>query len=281
VKPLLLTFDVEEFDWVVGPSGRLPLEDQVAVTANGLREMLPVLDRHRAPATFFVTGVFARRATGLISEIAKAGHEVAVHGLDHADAYARIEPSVAVDRLRRARAEVEAAAARPARGLRTPRLSRCQPAVVREAGFSYDASIHPTWIPGRSFGLHLPRRPWREHSVTMVPISVPPVVRIPVSWQLFQLVGPRLGKAALGPAAWRSDYLHLYFHPWEAVKLSTLGVKSQFTRRTGPVFLETLDTILRWSQGRFAATTIEAFLGLDSHRCQVRRFRRSCGKVVF
>lgn len=264
MKPLLLTFDVEEFDWVVGRSGRLPLEDQIAVTASGLREMLPLLDRHTAPATFFVTGVFARHASDLISEVATAGHEVAVHGLEHADEYARIEPPIAVDRLRRARAEVEAAAGRPARGLRTPRLSRCRPAVVREAGFSYDASIHPTWIPGRSFGLHHSRRPWLEHSVTMVPISVPPFVRIPVSWQFFQLVGRRLGTAALGPAAWRSDYLHLYFHPWEAVKLSTLGVKSPFTRRTGPVFLDALDTILRWSQGRFAATTIEDFFDLCS-----------------
>jgi hypothetical protein len=185
VKNLLLTYDVEEFDWRLGGGRPLPQSEQIGITAEGLRKVLPIHERHRAPATFFVTGAFALAEPGLLTEMAQTGHEVAVHGLAHGDDYANLEPTVAIDRLKRARKIVEAASGQEAVGMRTPRLRHCLAFVVRDAGFSYDASPHPTWIPPRYFGLHYPRSPWRKEGILKVPISVLPFLRMPARVSVF------------------------------------------------------------------------------------------------
>ena len=48
MKPLLLTFDVEEFDWPVVDSKQLPIAEQTAITAEGLRLLLPLLAKNWA-----------------------------------------------------------------------------------------------------------------------------------------------------------------------------------------------------------------------------------------
>lgn len=49
----------------------------------GTEEILKVLDERRISATFFVLLSRARRYPGLLAEVAAAGHEIALHGLDH------------------------------------------------------------------------------------------------------------------------------------------------------------------------------------------------------
>ncbi len=261
-----MTFDVEEFDWRLGGGRQLPAAEQIAITAKGLRFLLPLHERHRAPATFFVTGVFASAEPDLLSRMAAAGHEIAVHGLEHADDYAKLTPTVAIDRLRRARELVETASGAPAIGVRTPRLRQCPATVLRDAGFSYDASPHPTWMPGRYFGLNLPRTPWLEQGITKVPISVLPWIRMPVSWMWFQLAGPRLGLLGARLAALGAPLLHLYFHPWEAVSLRPLGASHPFSMRTGAPFLEALDRLLDWSHGRMPAMTVRDAIAAGAPR---------------
>jgi peptidoglycan/xylan/chitin deacetylase (PgdA/CDA1 family) len=267
VKKLLLTYDVEEFDWRLGGGRPLPASEQIGITAEGLRKLLPIHRRHRAPATFFVTGAFASAEPELVKETAQAGHEIAVHGLAHGDDYANLEPTIAIDRLKRARVLVEAASGQEAVGMRTPRLRHCLPFVVRDAGFSYDASPHPTWIPGRYFGLHFRRAPWRQEGITKVPISVLPGIRMPVSWMWFQFAGPRLGLLGARLALLRAPYLHLYFHPWEAISLRPFGALPPFSFRTGEVFLEALDRLLTWSSERLEPQTVKDTLDPVPRTC--------------
>ena len=113
--------------------------------------------------------------------------------------------------------------------MRTPRLRHCRAAVVRDAGFAYDASPHPTWVPGRYFGLHYRREPWREEGIIRVPISVLPGLRMPVSWMWFQLAGSRLG---------------------------LLGAPALISAHTGSPFLEGLDRLLAWSKGRLTSMSV-------------------------
>ena len=49
----------------------------------GTDSILKVLDERRLSATFFVLLSRARRYPGLLAEVAAAGHEIALHGLDH------------------------------------------------------------------------------------------------------------------------------------------------------------------------------------------------------
>jgi hypothetical protein len=260
VKKFLLTYDVEEFDWRVGGGRPLPVNEQIAVTAEGLRSLLSLHERHQVRATFFVTGAFAAAEPELVAETARNGHEVAVHGLEHRDDYASLEPAVAIERLKRARELVEAASGQEAIGMRTPRLRSCLAFVVRDAGFSYDASPHPTWIPHRYFGLRYPRAPWHRDGITKIPISVLPFLRVPVSWMWFQFVGARLGLAGARLALIGAPYLHLYFHPWEAVSLRRFGAPPPFSLRTGQAFLESLDRLMSWGTGCLEPSTVKEVL---------------------
>ena len=264
MKKLLLTYDVEEFDWRLGGGRPLPHDQQIGITADGLRLILPVHEHHQVPGTFFVTGAFAEAEPDLVRELATAGHEVGVHGLEHRDDYANLEPAVAIDRLKHARRLVEATSGQKAVGMRTPRLRNCLAFVIRDAGFSYDASPHPTWIPGRYFGLRFRRHPWQKSGITKVPISVLPGLRMPVSWMWFQLAGPRLGLMGARLAPIGSPYLHLYFHPWEAISLRPYGAPPPFSHRTGEVFLDSLDRLMSWSAGRLEPTTVCNYLRLPA-----------------
>jgi peptidoglycan/xylan/chitin deacetylase (PgdA/CDA1 family) len=259
LKPLLLTFDVEEFDLPLELGRGLDIETQIKVTLRGLRRILPVLRRHAVPATFFVTGEVARRRPETLAELLGDGHEVAVHGLLHGDDYATMAAEQAVDRLRRARGLIETAIGAPALGLRTPRLRPCPAAIVRRAGFVYDASPHPTWVPGRYNGLRLPRSPWMDDGVLCLPISVLPAVRLPVSWLFCRAAGPRLGTALAHLAARGMPYLHLYFHPWEAVPLRPFGVPPWLRLRTGDAFLDLLATLLASATESFEPMTLSAY----------------------
>lgn len=243
-KALLLTFDVEELDWPVERGRRLRIESQMRATARGVRRILPVLERHRVSATFFITGELAHHRPDTVRRIVEAGHEAAVHGLAHADDYARMDERRAVQRLSRARALVEAVSGRPALGMRTPRLQPCPARLLRAAGFAYDASPHPTWVPGRYNGLRLPRSPWEEEGVLRVPISVLPGLRAPVSWIWYRSLGSRLGLLGARLAARQAVYLQLYFHPWEAVELRVFGIPWWLAARTGKPFLCILDRLL-------------------------------------
>lgn len=49
----------------------------------GTDRILQVLDERQLSATFFVLLSRARRHPGLLAEVAAAGHEIALHGLDH------------------------------------------------------------------------------------------------------------------------------------------------------------------------------------------------------
>ena len=148
-RPLLLTFDVEEFTWPLELGHSISVAEQLAVTRRGLNLVLPILARHRTPATFFVTGTFAAAEAAGVAEIVSRGHEVGVHGLSHADDYASMPLARAIERLRRARDIVAQAAGQALVGVRTPRLRVCAGRVLSEAGFAYDASVHPTWVWGR------------------------------------------------------------------------------------------------------------------------------------
>lgn len=263
MKSLLLTFDVEEFDLSVEWGRPLTMATQIDVTVRGLARILPVLERHRVRATFFATGVFAQARGDLLRALATAGHEVAVHGLAHQDDYGKMDAVTAVERLRAARTLVESAAGRVAAGVRTPHLRPCPAERLHAAGFIYDASPHPTWVPTRYNGLRFPRRPWREHGLLRVPISVVPGLRLPISFFWYRVSGVRMRRLCATAAGYGAPYLQVYFHPWEAEEIRRHGAPAWLAVRTGPPFVAALDALLTWAAPRLRAETVADFV----HTC--------------
>ncbi|SDN92469.1 Peptidoglycan/xylan/chitin deacetylase, PgdA/CDA1 family [Actinomyces ruminicola] len=78
-----------------------------------------VLAAHDAHATFFMLLTRARRSPGLVQELVRAGHEIALHGMDHRRV-TTLRRRELTPWLRDARAELEDIAGVPVRWFRPP-----------------------------------------------------------------------------------------------------------------------------------------------------------------
>jgi len=85
----------------------------------GTDRVLGALAAHGATATFFVLLTRVRKHPGLLGEVLAAGHEVALHGVDHR-ALPTLDPAEVVRRVRDGRDELEQAVGRPVRWYRPP-----------------------------------------------------------------------------------------------------------------------------------------------------------------
>ncbi|MGY2085981.1 polysaccharide deacetylase family protein [Blastococcus sp. SYSU DS0539] len=85
----------------------------------GTDRVLPVLADAGATATFFVLMTRVRRYRSLLDEVVAAGHEVALHGVDHR-ALPTLPPVEVARLVRSGRAELEDAIDRPVRWYRPP-----------------------------------------------------------------------------------------------------------------------------------------------------------------
>ncbi len=66
-----------------------------------------------------------------------------------------------------------------------PRMMPVDEKEVEKAGYSYNSSINPTFLPGRYNNLKVSRTYFKEGNVTQVPASVSPNFRIPLFWLSF------------------------------------------------------------------------------------------------
>lgn len=85
----------------------------------GTDRVLTALDHAGATATFFVLLTRVRRYPALLAEVVAAGHEVALHGVDHR-ALPTLPPAEVARLVRAGRAELEDAAGVPVRWFRPP-----------------------------------------------------------------------------------------------------------------------------------------------------------------
>jgi peptidoglycan/xylan/chitin deacetylase (PgdA/CDA1 family) len=245
-----LTFDVEEFDVPLEYGHWIPADEQDGVAATGLRAVLRLLDELALPATLFCTALFAERHAELIRRAATA-HEIASHGVRHLG----LEPGDA----RRSRERLERLVGGSVVGFRAPRMARLGAAELVAAGYAYDASEHPTWLPGRYNRLGAPRRAARRDGLYSVPASVTPLLRLPLFWLSFKNVP---GWSIRLASAWtlRADgYLVLYFHPWEFADLSTYALPRYVRRVHGHRLVGRLAKYLRWLSARATFVTVAEF----------------------
>jgi len=114
--------------------------------------------------------------------------------------------------------------------------------LLKAAGFSYDSSIHPTWVPGRYNHLARPTRTHLQDGIVRVPVAVSPLMRLPVSWIWFRNYPKSLLQILGRSLAARRDALCLYFHNWEFVDLQRAapGLPRSVARNTGEAFARRL-----------------------------------------
>ena len=169
-----LGFDVEEFDFPLERGRGIDFGTQLAVSSEGLEFLLDLLARLELRATFYTTANFALHRTDLVRRIVAGGHEVASHDYYHG-LTAGSDPAGS-------RRTLEELTGQRIVGYRAPRLASASSAALAAAGYRYNSSINPTWIPTRYNNLRAPCSVSREEGLTIYPVSVSAPFRVPLFW---------------------------------------------------------------------------------------------------
>jgi peptidoglycan/xylan/chitin deacetylase (PgdA/CDA1 family) len=252
-KTALLTFDLEEF--VAPKEHSIPCDEKelFTISIDGLLALLAVLQKNNVHATFFTTVTFAKdaRVEKILKQLLKDGQEVALHGYDHMDIYAYMTQEEVRENLKEAKNYLERKFKIKIHGFRAPRLQNVSLSLLKNLGFFYEASLHPTLVPGHYNNFFASRKIKEKEGITQVPISVTPLLRAPLSWVWFRNFGISYMKICTLLTFYDSDFVHLYFHPWDFYNFKKSDRKWQlpwfyFTNTDKSILM--LDSYIAWLQ---------------------------------
>jgi peptidoglycan/xylan/chitin deacetylase (PgdA/CDA1 family) len=215
IPKILLSFDVEEFDMPLEYGFKITAEEQMRIGKLGLDKLMPILSDAAIQSTLFTTANFANHYPDLIKQLSEQ-HEIASHTFYHS--------SFTTEHLTTSRNRLSEIIQKDVVGLRMPRMKQVPVGDILHAGYTYDASIHPTWLPGRYNNFHLPTTLYNEGGLNRVPASVSSFFRIPLFWLSFKNFPYSLYLALAVHSLKKNGFLSLYFHPWEFVDISNFGL---------------------------------------------------------
>jgi peptidoglycan/xylan/chitin deacetylase (PgdA/CDA1 family) len=233
---VLLSFDVEEFDMPLEYNFSISPDEQMRVGKNGLDAIEPILNDSSNTATLFTTANFAMHYPDAIRHLSKQ-HEIASHTFYHSD--------FRNEHLLSSRLQLEEITGSHVTGLRMPRMRKVEMEEVKKAGYGYDSSINPTWLPGRYNNFHLPRTLYKENGIIRIPASVSPVLRVPLFWLSFKNLPYAVFKMLALQTLKKDGYLCLYFHPWEFTDIENYGLPGFTKKLNGEPLLTRLHRLLR------------------------------------
>jgi hypothetical protein len=142
-----------------------------------------------------------------------------------------------------------------------PRLAPVSKKLIKEAGYLYDASLNPTWLPGRYNYFNQPRTLFRKEDLWIMPSSVTPHLRIPLFWLAFKNLPLSIIKQYSRQVLKKDNYISLYFHPWEYADLSAYKTMPAYTRRSsGKALLDKLAEYLNWLKTMGNFSTMHNFI---------------------
>lgn len=255
MRTVLLSFDIEEFDMPFEYGKTLSLDEQLAISREGCGIILNLLEQHRARATFFSTVVFAQGSSDIMRRVVSGGHEVASHGYYHSVFHK--------DHLSESRVALEKLTGQRVAGFRMPRMMPVDDHGLKTAGYRYNSSINPVWLPGRYDNRDQPRTFFERGGLVQFPASATPRLRIPLFWLSFHNFPLPFYKQVCRTTMNRDHYLNVYFHPWEFTDLSDrrLGMPWYVRRNSGASMKKRFGELLAWMNGKgYRFSTISEFL---------------------
>lgn len=209
---VLLSFDIEEFPVAFEHGVDLSLDEKMRVSVEGTKRILDVLKKNDVKATFFCTGVFVQNAPDIIRRMIDEGHELACHGVDHC------HPKNTD--VRESKRILEKATGGTAMGYRQPRMFEVDDDEIEKAGYLYNSSLNPAFIPGHYMHLSTPRTCFMKGKVLQIPASVTPWIRFPLFWLALHNLPEWLYHMLVRRVLSHDGYFTTYFHPWEFYDLN-------------------------------------------------------------
>ncbi|NSL90236.1 DUF3473 domain-containing protein [Chitinophaga sp. Mgbs1] len=253
---VLLSFDVEEFDMPLEYNQQVPVADQMRVGHDGLIATMEIINNAAATSTFFTTANFAQTFPADIKAIAEK-HEIASHTFFHS--------CFSPEHLLESKLSLEHITRKPVYGLRMPRMRHVEMSDVKKAGYIYDSSINPTWIPGRYNYRDKPRTVYTDEGVLRMPAAVSPNLRIPLFWLAFKNFPYAVFKSLAIQTLKHDGYLCLYFHPWEFVELKEYSIPQYTKRYAGKGLQQRLVKLLKDLSAEGEFITMYDYLKLAKH----------------
>lgn len=226
--PHVFSVDVEEYFQVLAFERAVPRHSWDAMPSRvdaSVNQLLELLARHSATATFFTVGWLAERKPGLIRRIAELGHEVASHSWWHRRV-AALSPSEFREDVRRCRAVLEDLSGRPVVGFRAPSFSIVPGVewafdILIEEGYRYDSSVFPIRRSGYGYP-GAPAEPYEIRRPSGVLLELPMATTVAVGMRLpaagggwFRHLPYQLTDRALREHGARGQAAMFYIHPWE------------------------------------------------------------------
>ncbi|MBR3180963.1 polysaccharide deacetylase family protein [Candidatus Saccharibacteria bacterium] len=239
---VLLSFDIEEFDFPREKGEDFSLEEGVKVSGEGLLKILDILKKTGVKGTFFVTGNFAKERPELVKRIVREGHEVGAHGVDH------FEPKETD--VKEAKEILEKVLKgekgfKGVKGWRQPRMMKINYKELVRQGYFYDSSVNPAFIPGRYNNFKVKREVYwalekegKQGGILEIPASVATGARIPMFWLALHLFPFKMYSALAKNVLKKEKYFTTYFHPWEFTDLSRFPVVPGYIRHNSGEKLE-------------------------------------------
>lgn len=242
---ILLSFDTEEFDGPREHGVDFSLEEGMKVSVVGTNRILDCLKENGVKATFFCTSNFAENAPEVLLRILDEGHEIACHGCDHWQPQA--------SDVFRSKEIVEQLIGRTVNGYRQPRMFPVSDEDIEKAGYRYNSSLNPAFIPGRYMHLTAPRTWFMRGKVMQIPASVTPWIRFPLFWLSLHNLPESLYHMMVRRVLNHDGYFVTYFHPWEFFELKEHPeFKMPFIIRnhSGQQMLQRLDSLIKMLKKR-------------------------------
>ena len=242
---VLLSFDIEEFDMPFEYGKEISFTDQIAISRAGTLAILDLLDKHKIKATFFCTVTFAENVPDLIQRITTSGHELASHGYYHSD----FKP----EHLLQSKLKLQELSGQKITGYRMARMMPVDEKEIEKAGYTYNTSINPTYLPGRYNNFNISRTHFRKQNVLQIPASVSPIIRFPLFWLSFHNLPLSIYKFLAQWTYKKDHYLNVYFHPWEFTDLSDFerfGFPGYVRKNTGLKMINRMDNLIIWMKSK-------------------------------
>jgi len=264
MKYLLLTFDLEEFENVFHQFRSLNKEEIFDLERQSLNNILNILKEKQIKGTFFTTFIFAKRHTNIIKRLIVEGHELASHGYSHNHNYKKLSEVQSLKYLEQSKNKLEKEFKVKIKGFRAPQMQHPPYIIIKKAGFLYDSSLHPTFLPGYYNNFFKKRHFHTKDKIIISPVSVTPLLRFPISWIWFRNFGLNYEKICSKLCFINTSYINLYFHAWDFLDLEKIFSKKLnkiIVRNSGKVFINKFNKYLDWlNKNKIKSCTISNYV---------------------
>ena len=261
MKKLLLTCDLEEFTLPLDFGRQITKKQTLDKSYKGLLRFSELIKKYNTKVTFFVTENIAKTYTNYIKTLFLEGHEIGIHAsVNFKGKKIGLET---VKKLSEAKRQLESILGINIYGFRSHKLRILPSNILKDAGFTYDNSCHPTYVPGRYFNVFKSRRIKNYNGLIEVPISVTPILRLPISWIWFRNFGLSYTRFCTSWILARQNWFNIYFHSWDFADIDDTFLKlpNSIIKNSGKTAIEMFDCYLKWCVSKgIKAETIYNYL---------------------